>query len=241
MVGLAEHESSPVGVERTSREETGYKQTGIEEMVVEEEVGVDGLSETIVVTNYVTEHEKAVDMGPLGNQRGAVFIALSTPQIKVVGQQGNPVADMSARELVDMVTENYDGISNVVHDSDGTVTILDQSTTQSRFSADAKFDGTDVDVNLHVSEAVETGDDLIVTIGVYPRRVRQQEEENVLHLMESVIENVDEDDSDDEQTDDEDHEDTDQGNENKSDEDQGTESGEDGGIGIGDSSLYSVS
>ncbi|ELY88231.1 hypothetical protein C483_16001 [Natrialba hulunbeirensis JCM 10989] len=192
LVGLATHEASPAGVDESVRAETGYEQTRIDDLVVREEVGASIATEEVVVTNYMTEHEKAVDMGPLGRQRGAVFIVLSTPQVSVLGQQVNPVSDMSTGDLVELVVSNYDDLSNVELEEESAATVADQSTTQSRFSANASFDGTDVDVALHITEAVEAGEDLLVTIGVYPRDLDWQEEENIFSLMDGVVPAIDE-------------------------------------------------
>ncbi len=192
LVGMDEHESSPVGVEASVRDETGYAQTDIDDIVVEEEVGASIATETISVTNYMTEHEKSVSIGPLDGQRAAVFIVLTTPQISIAGRNVNPIEDMSAQEIIELVEDNYDDIGDISHDEDGEVTILDGETTRSRFDADATFDGHDLPVDLHVSEAVPTDDDdLLVTIGVYPQDLRMQEESNVLELMEGVTADID--------------------------------------------------
>ncbi|MWV41602.1 DUF6517 family protein [Natrialba sp. INN-245] len=189
--GLAEHEATPAGVAPATRAETGYEQTGIEEVAVEEEVEVSVYSETVVARNYLVEHEKAIGVEPLGEQRSAVFTVLTTPQVDVAGREFNPVREMSTRELVELIEGNYDDLENVEHERDDDVEILDQETTESRFSARAAFGGVPVDVNVHVSEAVETAEDWVVTIGVYPQQVAPREEDNVRSLMENVTEGVD--------------------------------------------------
>lgn len=190
LVGLAEHESSPAGVEVAAREETDYEQTAIEPLSVEREVGPT--NETVTVTNYMTSHEKGVDMGQLGRQRGAVFNVLTTPAVNILGRELNPVKEMSTAELVDLVRQNYDGIENIQHKSDTDITVLGQSTTQSRFTADATFHGQDVPVNVHITEAVEADTDLLVTIGVYPEYVQRFEEPHITTLTEAVTTDVDE-------------------------------------------------
>ncbi|RQG99380.1 DUF6517 family protein [Natrarchaeobius oligotrophus] len=215
--GLAEHASGAVGVEDEARSETDYELTAVEELTIEESVGALGYSETVVVRNQLTEHEKAVDMGPLGRLRGAVFMVLSTPRISIAGRQVNPVEDKSTEELVDLVVANYDGIDDVVHESDGEVTVLGESTTMSTFAADAEFDGSDVEVYLHVTEAVSAGDDLVVAIGVYPRDLERQERENVVTLMEAVSDDVDFEGEDDAGSDDGESDDAEDGEEDDAD------------------------
>ncbi|ELY43889.1 DUF6517 family protein [Natronorubrum sulfidifaciens] len=226
VVGMDEHESSPAGVDESVRSETGYDQTGIDPIDIEEDVGAGPISETIAVTNYLTEHEKAVDMGPLGRQRGAIFMVLTSPKIGAAGQNFNPIEEMDADELVALVEDNYDDISDITREERDEVTILEQSTTRSRFSADATFSGQSLEVDLHVSEAVEAGDDLLVTIGVYPQRVRSMEEANVLDLMAGVTTDIDEGAADDDdETADDDTDDIEDGDDDSSDAD-GTEEDE---------------
>lgn len=187
-VGLDEHASSPAGIDATTLEETGYERTAVEELTVEEDVGALGYSERIVVRNHVTDHEKAVDLEPLGSQRAATFAVLTTPQIGLAGRNVNPVEEMSTAELVELVASNYDDVGDVSHEADETVTILGRSATQSQFTADAAFDGSPLEVALHVTEAVEAGDDLLVSVGVYPRQVAIEEEGNVRLLAEAIVE-----------------------------------------------------
>ncbi|WP_254767335.1 DUF6517 family protein [Salinilacihabitans rarus] len=185
--GPTTFEASPGGVAAATREETGYEETGVEDARVEREFEAAGQSATVVVINYVTEHEKAVEVGSLLRQPAAVFVVLSTPKVEVLGEEFNPVAEMSTADLVDLVGDNYDDIGDPEHDEDGTVTILDQETTRSRFTADATFAGVDLPVDLHVTEAVAADGDLLVTVGAYPRELRPVEEGNVIELMESVV------------------------------------------------------
>ncbi len=192
LAGLDSHESQPAGVDARVREETGYEQTAIETIDIEEELSLGPYSETISAANHLTEHEKAVDMGPLGRARGAMFVILTTPQVSVVGREFNPVEEMSTDELVELVADNYDGMRDVSHVDDADVTILDQETSTAKYTASAEFDGQDVDVDVHVTEAVETDDDLLVAIGVYPQRVQLQEEDNVYDLIDGIIEEADE-------------------------------------------------
>jgi len=187
---MDEYEATPAGVDPAVREETGYEQTGVEEQVIERTVDV-GVSEEITVRNYLTEHEKGVDLGPLGNARAAAFTVLTSPQISIAGRGLNPIGEMPAEELVGFIEADYEGIDNVEHVEDGETTILEQTTPESLFEADAELGaGVSVDVNVHVTESVRTTADHLVTIGVYPQEVESAESDNVEAMMNGVIENV---------------------------------------------------
>ena len=190
-VGLDEYEASPGGVNEDTRSETGYEQVGVEEIVIERRFQRGPADEEIRVTNYQTQHEKTVDLGPLGSQRAAAFVVLTSPQISIAGQELNPIADMDTDRLVELVADNYDGMSNVRKDTDDEVTVLGETTTRTRFEADAEFDGEDVEVYLHATESVETSEDHLVTIGVYPQEIHDQEGPNIVELMENLVEDID--------------------------------------------------
>ena len=187
-IGMDEHEATPAGVDPAVREETGYEQTGVEEIVVEESIEA-GVSEEIRVRNYLTEHEKGVDLGPIGDIQAAAFNILTSPQISIAGRELNPIAEMSTEELVGLIEADFEGIENIEHVADGEVSILEQETAESVFEADAALEaGITVDVNVHVTESVLTANDHLVAIAVYPREVRNQEEGNVAAMMDGIIE-----------------------------------------------------
>ncbi|THE65072.1 hypothetical protein D8Y22_07550 [Salinadaptatus halalkaliphilus] len=190
VVGLDEHHAGPAGVTQATREETGYELTGVEELVVEEPVGMLVTEERVSVANRLTEYDKAVDMGLLGRQRGAVFMLLTTPQVSILGRDFNPVGEMGSQELVELVEDNYDDISNIAHQRDDEVTILEQETVSSTFDADAQFDGVAVDVTLQITEAVESGEDLLVAIAVYPDQVALLEQDNVDTLFDGIVDDL---------------------------------------------------
>ena len=187
VVGMDEHESTPGGVDPDALEATGYDGPDVKDVVVRETLEVGPISEDVTVINHLTEYDKSVDIGPLETARAAVFVVLSTPKVGVLGRNVNPVEEMSADELVDLLESNYDDVENVDRDGDDDVTILGQETTQTRFTAEAAFEGTSLDVYVHVSEAVETDEDLLVSIGIYPQELRTEEEPNVETLMEGII------------------------------------------------------
>jgi hypothetical protein len=190
VVGLDEHEATPAGVEGSVREETGYEQTNVEELVVERTVGPSGIGGEVRVTNYLTEHEKGIDLGPLGSVRAAAFVVLTSPQISIAGREFNPIADMSSEELIGLLEADFEGISDAEHVADETVSFLDQETTESLFEAEAAFEGTTIDVNIHLTESVETATDHLVTIGVYPVQVQEIEADNIDALRSGIVESI---------------------------------------------------
>ena len=226
VVGMDEHESTPGGVDPDALEATGYDGPDVKDVVVRETLEVGPISEDVTVINHLTEYDKSVDIGPLETARAAVFVVLSTPKVGVLGRNVNPVEEMSADELVDLLESNYDDVENVDRDGDDDVTILGQETTQTRFTAEAAFEGTSLDVYVHVSEAVETDDDLLVSIGIYPQELRTEAESNVETLMEGIVADLEAEGPDDGTGDGSSEEGDDEGATDDSDEESGDEDDE---------------
>lgn len=187
-----EFEATPASVPDSTLQETGYEEQGTEEVVVERTFEAGGESQDVVVTNWQAEYDKSVDLGELGlgdqEQRAAIFTALTTPQVDVLGRTFNPVADMDAAELAEMIQDRYEGIDDLQQVGEETAPVGGQSTTVGEFETEAELAaaGTTVDLTLHIAEAVESGDDLIVAVGGYPQALRDQELDNIFALMAAV-------------------------------------------------------
>lgn len=188
-----EFEATPASVPDSALDATGYEAHTTEEVVVERTFEAGGQRQDVVVTNWQAEYDKAVDLGEVGlpvdrRLRAAVFTALTTPQVNVLGRTFNPVADMDSEELAEMVQDRYEGIEDLEQVGEEQATVGGQSTTVGEFEAQAELveAGVTVDLALHVAEAVESGDDLLVAVGAYPRPLGRREEEHVFTLMEAV-------------------------------------------------------
>ena len=183
---LTSFEAQPADVSQSVLSDTEYQDGGVDEIVNEETFEAAGQSETVVVTSYLSEYTKSIDLGPLGEHESAMFAVLATPKVEILGQTFNPVGEMSTEELVDLIAENYDELGDIEFEEDTTTTILTQTVTESLFVAEASIDGQPVDLSLHVTEAAERGDDFVVTIGAYPQQLESEEQSNIRSLIEAV-------------------------------------------------------
>lgn len=188
-----EFEATPASVPESVLDETGYEEHQTEEVAVERTFEAGGQSQDVVVTNWQAEYDRAVDLGdaglPVGERlRAAIFTALSTPQVEVLGETFNPVGDMDTEELAEMVQERYDGIDRMDHVGDTTATVAGESTTVGEFETEAELveTGDGVDLTLHIGEAVPSGDDFLVAIGGYPTPLQASEEEHIFTMMDAI-------------------------------------------------------
>lgn len=185
--------ASPSRVPDAVLEETGYEEYNQTTMEVERTFEAAGQSQRVVVTNQLAEYDKAVDFGALGilgsgRYQAAIVTALTTPQVDVLGQTFNPVADTSSADLAGMVQDRYDGISNVQQVGEETAPVAGGSTTVGEFEARADLigAGATVDLTLHIAEAVEAGSDLVVAIGGYPSIAQSRERDDVLAMFAGI-------------------------------------------------------
>ncbi|WP_248896869.1 DUF6517 family protein [Haloplanus halobius] len=176
--------ASPATVTDQAISETGYEEVTVTDQVVTREFSVAGQTREVEVTNQLAQYERQVDLGPLGSERAAVFVAFTSPQVEIATESFNPIADMSEREVLQQFESQYESIS--VGDAVGerTVTIVDQSATVTKFEGTATLAGAEVDVYLHAA-TVQHESDYVVTVAIYPQQL-SDEEENVVTLLEGL-------------------------------------------------------
>ena len=179
-----EFSASRATVPDATLESTGYEQVDERSPTVSREFTVAGQTREVTVTNRATTYEKAVDFGPLGSVRAALFATFTTPKIEIAGQAFNPIAEMSNKDLLGTIASRYDGLS--VGDQMGSkeVQSLGQTITVERYEATATFQGQDVPIYLLLSR-FQHGEDFVVPVGGYPRQLTG-EESNVYTLIENL-------------------------------------------------------
>lgn len=154
--------------------ETGYEHRGTEDIEETRTFEVAGQSREVEVVNVRSEYHKPIDMGPLGDVRGAVFATLSTPAVEVLGRTFNPVEEMNNREVAEEVQSQYEEISIGTEVDRRTIRVLDEGIEVSKFEGEATFSGFSIDVFVHVGIA-EGNDEFVVVLAIYPRLLSGEE------------------------------------------------------------------
>lgn len=174
--------AEPTTVEEATLEETGYEEADVSAQTQNRTFEVAGQNRTVQVTNQVAQYDKAVDLGPFGSQRAAVFTVLTTPEVTVAGQGFNPVADMDSRDLVRRVANRDSRIEagQLVESRDATV--LGQETTVDTFDGTLTVAGQGIDIYIHITKVKHEGDYVVAT-ALYPQRVDDSERENADALL----------------------------------------------------------
>ncbi|GAA0658145.1 DUF6517 family protein [Salarchaeum japonicum] len=175
--------ASQVTVQDSALESAGYEEVAVEEMQVNRTFEAAGQSKTVEITNWVAQYEKQVSV--LGvERRAAVFGTFSSPEVSVLGQSFNPLNEYDDREIAELIQQQYGTISDLTAVSNTTMTVLGHSTTVTKFSGTANFDGQSIDVFVHVTK-VNDGGDIVAAVGVYPQQL-DGEEEHVVTLLQNL-------------------------------------------------------
>ncbi|WP_424014209.1 DUF6517 family protein [Halorubrum xinjiangense] len=167
--GPAEFSSGTATVADETLSETGYELNEVSDETVSREFDVAGSTREVRVTNTVAEYDKAVDLFGETYQ-AAVFAAVATPRVEVLGQAFNPIADLSADERAALIADRYEGVSDLERGSEYTTDVLGTDAEVVVYTADGEIEGTGVSVELefHVGTAVEAGEDYVLPLAAYP-------------------------------------------------------------------------
>lgn len=163
---------------------TGYELDGTEVIEETRTVETGGQSRDVEAVNRLSEYNRTIDVGPLGEARGAAFVTLCTPAASMFGRTFNPIAEMDNRELANRAQSQYEELSTGEEIDRRTVRMFDDEVTLSKFEGEAVFSGTEIDVFVHTALA-DDEDAFVVVFGVYPRLL-PDEEDAIVTLSEDV-------------------------------------------------------
>ncbi|WP_436906584.1 DUF6517 family protein [Halosimplex marinum] len=176
--------ASPATASADALSETGYEERAVTNSTVTRNFSAAGQTRQVEVTNQQARYERAVDLGPLGSQRAAVFVTFASPEVSVVGQTFNPISDMSTREILRQFESQYEGLSVGDSVDNRSVRSLGNQRTLEQFEGTATLGGSEVDVYVHAAKFKHEGD-YVVAVGIYPQRL-DGEAENVVALTEGL-------------------------------------------------------
>lgn len=179
-----EFEATTATVTQSALDETGYEEAEVREDPITRSFSAAGQEREVEVTNSIATYERTIDLGPLGEQKAAIFAVLSTPQVKILDRTFNPVGEMSNRELLQQLQGRYEGFSVGGRVDTRSQTVLGQDTEIEKFEASATFNGQEIDLFVHITNVAHEAD-FVVPIAVYPQRL-PGESEKVFRLYNGI-------------------------------------------------------
>lgn len=175
-------------VPESVRSETGHEERTVEEVPIERTVEAGDRSRDVRVVNWKAEYDKAVDL-PVGEEiQAAICTVLSTPRVEVLGRPFNPIANMSPRELLRRFQSRLEGVDDIRQVGETTVALLGETADVGRFEAQAAVvdGGPEIEIELLVTEGVESADDLVLAIAAYPRVLAEAERPDAVAAVEGI-------------------------------------------------------
>jgi hypothetical protein len=164
--------ADPARTDEAAADAAGYELNSTASPTVDRTVEAAGQSRTVEVTNRIATYERSFDLGLLGEAKLGVFAVVSSPAVEVAGRSFNPLADADNGDLVGMIGGRYAGLSADDPVSSRRVRSLGTETEVTKFAGTASVDGREIEVFVHVTK-VRDGDDFVVAVGIYPRRIDQ--------------------------------------------------------------------
>ncbi|NHN40238.1 hypothetical protein G9C85_01130 [Halorubellus sp. JP-L1] len=183
--GTTSVEASPAVVDDATASDAQYEKTDTRDVSVNRTFSAADQERTVEVTNWAVEYHKTVSVGPLVDQKAAVFATFSSPEVSVLGQSFNPLSELGTKEFAQRMQGQYDGLTVGDEVNSTTVRVAGEETNVSQFEGTATFDGQEVDVYVVVSEPVKHEGDYVVAMAVYPQAM-DGEYETVLRMMRNV-------------------------------------------------------
>ena len=183
--GTAEFAAGTATVADATLSETGYELNEVTDETVSREFEAAGSTREVQVTNTIAEYDKAVEL--FGERyQAAVFAALATPQVEVLGQSFNPIEDLSPDERAALIADRYEGVSHLERGSQYTTEVLGSDAEVVVYTADGEIEGTGVSAELefHVGAPVEAGSDFVLPLAAYPASFGDGE--NVRSMMNGI-------------------------------------------------------
>lgn len=177
-------EAEWAGTSDSTASDAGYELNSTQSQTIERQFEVAGQQRTVEVVNKIATYQKTMDLGPLGERRTGVFAVVSSPAVELGPRTFNPLVNYTNEDLVMLLSSQYENINNVQTESSRNITVLGTETKMTKFSAQARFAGTNVDVYIHVTK-VRDGADFVVPLGIYPQQ-KSGEEQNIVAMMEAT-------------------------------------------------------
>ncbi|NGM70854.1 hypothetical protein G6M89_17915 [Natronolimnobius sp. AArcel1] len=180
--------ASPAVVSQTAVDDAGYEYHGTQEVIETETVA----RQSVDAVNYISQYTRTITtpFGVLdGETEAGVFAAITTPQVRLLGEDFNPVSDMTTAEIAEHVQNQYAELEVGDELEERAVAILERESTVDTFDGEATLHGYEgVAVYIDIAR-LEYGSDHLVLVGVYPDAGtldRESEAERIDILLEGL-------------------------------------------------------
>ncbi|MFB6112372.1 MAG: DUF6517 family protein [Halobacteriaceae archaeon] len=180
-----EFTAAPATVEDATLRESEYEEVATETQTIVRNFSAAGRTRQANVTNQLVQYERQVNLGVLGTRRAAVAVTFTSPRVTVVGQDFNPIKDLTTRELLSRLESQYESIQVGQQVAVQNVTSLGEVRTLRTYEGTADLGGRSVPVYIQATSAFAHADDYVVFVAIYPQQL-DGEEQRVLRLFRNL-------------------------------------------------------
>lgn len=179
-------EAAPVAVPPAIVEETGYEKDRDSRFSLTQTVSIRDESYVIQAVNELVEYERTVDHPELGTRGVARFTAVATPEVELFSKRIDFADQVTTEAMGNGLQSGYDRVEiddEIV--ATRSITLFGRDVSITQHAGVAELAGHEVEIEFHIARTIRESD-YITLVGLYPRRLADQERENLLTLMRSV-------------------------------------------------------
>lgn len=165
--------ASPATVAEATLERTGYEHRGTTVDERRKEFGAGPASQTVRVRNYRSQYVRSVEIPGVVSAPAALFVAFTSPKVRVLGGTFNPLDDLSTLEILERAIAGSPAYSFVSLDgaqATFTVDVLGKPREFTSYEGRAELLGVGLDITIRIGKLRHDGD-FVVLVGVYPERL----------------------------------------------------------------------
>lgn len=179
-LGTTRRAAAPATVTRGTAAATPYEFAGVESRESRRRVGVGPAARRVTVVSQVATYDRVVTVPGIGAPRVAALVVLSTPAVRILGADRNPVANASPQALAARLAAERDRLAVGERAGERPVRTLGTPTTLTRFAGTGP---AGVPAAVHVA-SVTHDDDHVVAVAAHPSWL--DERPTVVRLVEGL-------------------------------------------------------
>lgn len=165
---------------------SGYEHVETELKTVEKTIEIESQQRTVKLENYLAKYRHPVELPEAGTiEDGALFTAFATPQIKILDQTINPIAELDIQALAKQLLVLYAAVTVGEQIEQLQLETLGAAREFGRFAGLVTVASTELDALFDLGK-IQHAEDILVLLGSYPQLLKTEEAQNVETLVGGV-------------------------------------------------------
>lgn len=175
--GDVQAEATPVTVADDTLSKTGYQFIETEEFGLQSGLDLSGEFNGVSVHSRISKYHRSTDVNGMSSSLPELYFTVSVPSFDMSGRTVHPLQEMSERDIIEAeggvidttVSDEYDDVTITGKRNTRSMNLLGTTTDIVTFDAEARKNGTSVELLFSVAKTTDDGDQIAV-VGVRPRK-----------------------------------------------------------------------